>query len=130
MILRIISGCWYRQSFNKQDEKQFLPHVEDNIEFLDSEPTEISVLGEKIRIGRKSENHVILDSEKVSRVHCELFMQGIIKRWFVKDLASKRGTTVEHKNGESITVGKEDDPARLRNGDKLIIGDVTMEVEL
>ena len=45
---------------------------------------------EIIRIGRSDKNDVVVNHEKASRRHCEIFYRG--NRWFVRDLESKNGT--------------------------------------
>ncbi|MEA2013633.1 MAG: PEGA domain-containing protein [Verrucomicrobiota bacterium] len=70
----------------------------------------------KITIGRGSKNDLILDSNGISREHCELIMKG--KEYFIKDSGSRNGVRV---NGAKIN-----NEYRIRPGDKIHIGDCNL----
>jgi diguanylate cyclase (GGDEF)-like protein len=70
---------------------------------LDASPT---------TIGRGQDNHVVLDSDSVSRRHCRIERQG--NAWLAVDNRSTNGTYV---NDEQI-----DAPRRLFSGDRIKIG--------
>lgn len=78
-----------------------------------SEPEYRSVVlsADRIRIGRRYENDVVLSHASVSRTHAEIVRDG--DRWFVVDCDSKFGTLV---NGEQIV------RAEISPGDEIRIG--------
>lgn len=66
----------------------------------------------RIRIGRASSNRIILEDPKCSREHCEIYHRGEV--WFVRDLESRNGLTVDDhrisedhqlKFGETMRIG-------------------------
>lgn len=69
-------------------------------------------------VGRAPGCGVRIDDTYVSQVHARLFRQD--RHLFVEDLGSTNGTLV---NGTRI-----DGPVRLRRGDRIQVGGVTMEV--
>ena len=71
-----------------------------------------------ITIGRGHENDVVLQDDKVSRLHCGLRLWD--GEYYLKDLNSHNGTWV---NEERIDV------VRLRAGDHLRIGDARLTFE-
>ncbi len=67
-----------------------------------------------ITLGRAVENDIVIVSKRVSREHARIQRQG--RHWVLEDLGSTNGTFV---NEERVHA-----PARLRDGDRLSIGDV------
>jgi ABC-type multidrug transport system ATPase subunit len=70
---------------------------------------------DNVVVGRAADADVILNHPEVSRRHCRIQREG--ETWFVEDLGSRRGTTV---NGNRIS-GR----TALRPGDKVQVGPVT-----
>jgi diguanylate cyclase (GGDEF)-like protein len=70
---------------------------------LDQSPT---------RVGRGTDNHVVLDGDSVSRRHAQFEQSG--SAWLVSDLGSTNGT---YCNDEQVTR-----PTRLVNGDRVKVG--------
>ena len=70
---------------------------------------------DNVVVGRAADADVILNHPEVSRRHCRIQREG--ETWFVEDLGSRRGTTV---NGNRIS-GR----TALRPGDKVQAGPVT-----
>jgi Nif-specific regulatory protein len=71
------------------------------------------VPGHKFSIGRAPNNHIVLQDDRCSRNHAEIFLAG--DRWRVRDLGSRNGTTVadgplegEHalEPGDIIRIGR------------------------
>lgn len=67
--------------------------------------------GSNVKIGRSSDNHIVIPDPNASRRHAEIVNEGT--RYFLKDLGSTNGTYV---NGSKV---KERD---LKDGDKIAIG--------
>ncbi|MFN0110732.1 MAG: FHA domain-containing protein [Blastocatellia bacterium] len=74
---------------------------------------------ERITIGRRTDNQVILEGDNISRNHVAIERRD--KQYFVSDLGSANGT---HLNEEQI------EEAELSNGDRLRIGNFTLTVSL
>ena len=73
-----------------------------------------------ITIGRSSENNIVVDDFKVSRVHLQLVINdGICS---IVDLNSSNGTFV---NGTIIPAGKY---VKLHKGDKITIGNSSIVI--
>ena len=72
------------------------------------------VQSERFTLGRTPTNHAVLQDERASRVHCEIFHGS--SGWIVRDLKSRNGTLV---NGESL-----DSDQTLVTGDVISIGRV------
>lgn len=72
----------------------------------------------KIRIGRDSDNDVIIDNKLASRHHA--LIQKIKDAYFIKDEESTNGTFV---NGVKIPAGKY---VKLNKDDKITIGNMTL----
>lgn len=72
--------------------------------------------GDKIYVGRRETNHVVLHDPGVSRVHLELARTGA--HVFLRDLKSLNGTRV---NGERVT------EAWLKPGDRIELGSTCLE---
>ncbi|MBI4575426.1 MAG: FHA domain-containing protein [Planctomycetes bacterium] len=68
-------------------------------------------------VGRALDNGIALDDVKASRQHCRLALEG--GAWYVEDLGSRNGTRL---NGKPL--GRD----LLRPGDRLQVGDATIEV--
>ena len=74
---------------------------------------------ESTRIGRRTDCHLRIPTQDVSRQHCDLIQRN--GRLLVKDLGSSNGTYV---NGKRVA------ESTLRPGDKLRIGPVTFVVQI
>ncbi len=81
---------------------------------------EIHVRGERLLIGRAEECQLRPNSEKISRHHCEIAVEG--GKSVVRDLNSRNGTFV---NGKAISKAIE-----LNHGDRLAVGPLQFEVLL
>jgi pSer/pThr/pTyr-binding forkhead associated (FHA) protein len=79
-----------------------------------------ALTGRQFLIGRERDCHLRPDNDLVSRHHCVLRLDEYVLR--VRDLGSRNGTFV---NGQRI---KGD--VVLRDGDKLYIGDLALEVKV
>ncbi|NBD36705.1 MAG: FHA domain-containing protein, partial [Chloroflexi bacterium] len=69
----------------------------------------------EMRLGRSSDNDIKLDSEKVSRRHALIMLEG--DTFYIQDLGSANGTFV---NGKQVR-----DRVALYNGDEVRLGDQT-----
>ena len=67
-------------------------------------------------IGRALENDIVIASKRSSREHARIRREG--RRLYVEDLGSTNGT---YLNGERLT-----QPAPLRDGDQLSIGEISL----
>src|SRR5215469_11165493 len=67
-------------------------------------------------VGRAAEADFVVNHPEVSRKHCRILQEG--NAWFIEDLSSQRGTTV---NGIRIT-GR----TPIREGDQILIGPVSL----
>jgi pSer/pThr/pTyr-binding forkhead associated (FHA) protein len=67
-----------------------------------------------VKIGRAVENEVVVINKRVSREHARIWRDG--RRIFIEDLGSTNGT---YLNDERVL-----SPAALRDGDRILIGDV------
>ena len=70
---------------------------------------------EAITIGRAIETDIVITSKQVSREHARVRREG--RRWILEDLGSTNGTFL---NDERVLK-----PIELRDGDSIMIGDVT-----
>ncbi|HVA06778.1 MAG TPA: FHA domain-containing protein [Acidimicrobiales bacterium] len=78
----------------------------------DPSSTRHSVIGERMTIGRGTDNGIVLVGDmRVSRRHAEVHERD--REWFIQDLNSRNGC---YLNGEKVT------EARLRDGDRIKIG--------
>jgi len=73
---------------------------------------------DEVKIGRSSDNHLVLKDSTVSRRHARLFFKD--GTWFVEDLGSKNGTFL---NGGLLK-----EPARVFPGDEISLGNRTLKV--
>lgn len=80
------------------------------------EGTVFTLWGEKLYVGRRETNHVVLHDPGVSRVHLELTWKG--EKLFLRDLGSLNGTWV---NGRPVT------ETELKPGDQITIGSTCLE---
>jgi pSer/pThr/pTyr-binding forkhead associated (FHA) protein len=71
-------------------------------------------------MGREEPCNIVVESSSVSRKHCELTCED--GKWFVKDLGSRYGTTVNNKSASK--------PIALGNGDVLKLGSQNFIVSL
>ncbi len=69
----------------------------------------------RVRLGRGTENQVVLDDSRVSRQHAEIFLRG--SEWYLRDLGSTNGTYV---NGYGIR------ERALESGDRVSLGGVEL----
>lgn len=89
-----------------------------------------------IKIGRNSDNDVVIDNIKVSRYHARLSKEN--GTWFIEDLGSSNGTYVNEKKIKKIAVNEKDSvliggiPLKLEDllyKNKQIKGDVSITLE-
>ncbi len=66
-------------------------------------------------IGRAIETDIVITSQRVSREHARVYRKG--RHWFLEDMGSTNGTFL---NEERVL-----NPSELRDGDSIMIGDVT-----
>jgi pSer/pThr/pTyr-binding forkhead associated (FHA) protein len=72
---------------------------------------EFVIVGEEVRLGRTSENDIVLDEKNVSRHHASLWVQN--ERLWIQDMESKNGVLVNDEKVET---------RELKNGDRIRIG--------
>lgn len=80
------------------------------------ETEEFSFDNGEARLGRTADNDVVIKDPSSSRSHARVYEEG--GRYFVEDMKSANGTKV---NGRAVKA-----PVELKNGDRVIIGDVTL----
>ena len=73
-------------------------------------------LGDSLRLGRETDNDLVIPDGKVSRHHARIERQGT--QYQITDLGSSNGTLV---NGERIAA-----PTALADGDMLLIGEISI----
>jgi hypothetical protein len=73
-----------------------------------------------VRLGRATDNDIVLESPRVSRYHAQL--RCVDNSWLVYDLESTNGTYVD---GQRLASTR---PAALRRGSRLRLGDQDLEV--
>jgi len=78
--------------------------------------------GETLRVGRESENDIVLRNGSVSRKHAEIVWDADEDRPYILDLDSANGVEVD---GDFI-----DPQAYLNGGNSVVIGDFTLAFEL
>ena len=76
-----------------------------------------------IVVGRSSDSGICLDGDSISRHHASL-RSDVSGRWFVRDLGSQGGTTLNWIRLD------ESEEARVRTGDQLRFGDTNVVVNL
>ena len=69
----------------------------------------------RVRIGRGTENQIVLDDSRVSRSHAEILLRG--NEWYLRDLGSTNGTYV---NGYAVR------ERSLESGDRISLGGVEL----
>jgi len=74
---------------------------------------------EKITIGRRTDNQVVLDADNISRNHVSIERQE--GKYFIRDLESANGT---YLNEQKV------DLAELNDGDRVRVGNFTLTVSL
>jgi ABC transport system ATP-binding/permease protein len=91
--------------------------LETPISILSGLPARSEMLrSENVVIGRAAEVDLVLSHPEISRRHCRILFER--ETWFVEDLGSQRGTSV---NGSRIS-GR----TALKSGDQIQIGPVTL----
>jgi pSer/pThr/pTyr-binding forkhead associated (FHA) protein len=75
---------------------------------------------QRITIGRREDNHLVLDEDNISRQHVA-FERRDDEEYYVVDLGSANGTYVNDERVET---------ARLRHGDRVRIGNYVLQVAL
>jgi serine/threonine-protein kinase len=97
------------------------PRTATRLEFVGSDRS-VSLFAKSTRLGRSSENDVVLDDPTVSRYAAEIIQGDTIiassNTYYVKDLNSRNGVLM---NGRPI-----EDIARLSDGDELAVGAVRL----
>ena len=73
--------------------------------------------GEETTIGRATDNRIILNDDRCSRLHAAVTWQG--DGWYLRDLASRNGTVL---NGRRVT-----DEVKLADGDQIQIGHAILQ---
>lgn len=85
-------------------------------------PARLQVLeirpGQRIRVGRNTENNLVVPDKKCSRVHCELFCGN--GTWYVRDNQSRNGVLLEGVKIEGDTV--------IQTGQVITIGDYGIQL--
>ncbi|MFZ5438869.1 MAG: FHA domain-containing protein [Myxococcota bacterium] len=84
------------------------------------ESEEFSFDGGEARLGRTADNDIVIKDPSSSRSHARVFEED--GQLLVEDLKSANGTRL---NGKPVKA-----PVALSNGDRIMIGDVTLEVSL
>ena len=74
---------------------------------------------ERITIGRRADNHLVIDADNISRQHLCIERQG--EEYLATDMGSSNGTFLNDQRIQS---------AALKDGDSLRIGDYTLTVRL
>ena len=77
----------------------------------------LPIEGEKVTLGRKLDNDIVLSSNRVSRHHAQIAFER--EAYFLHDLDSSSGSYV---NGQRITY-----PTRLSSGDTISLADIEIE---
>ena len=76
----------------------------------------------QILMGRSRECDVVVASPQASRQHAQVCWEPKESNWFLSDLGSRSGTTL---NGERIPAGR---PCVIRKGDRIGLPDLVMQV--
>jgi adenylate cyclase len=80
--------------------------------WLETDDARRLLLRGNCRLGRGSENHIVIEGEKASRKHAAIHAQDDAEFWLI-DLGSRNGT---FRNGKRIMC-----PTRLRDGDRVML---------
>lgn len=75
---------------------------------------------EVVRLGRATDNDVVLESQRISRYHCHL--RWLERGWLVYDLNSTNGTWLDEQRVEAAR------PRLVRDGSRLRLGDFELSV--
>jgi hypothetical protein len=78
---------------------------------------EFSFESGEARLGRTADNDVVIKDPSSSRSHARVYEEG--GRYFVEDMKSANGTKL---NARALKT-----PVEIKNGDRIIIGDVTLQ---
>ena len=75
------------------------------------------VQGDRIRVGRGNSNHLIIDDQAVSNIHCEFIRDPKSGQWIFRDLGSTNGSQLNghHTNCDAMSVV---------DGDEIVLGNV------
>ncbi|MBG84608.1 MAG: hypothetical protein CMJ40_08685 [Phycisphaerae bacterium] len=76
----------------------------------------------QILMGRSRDCDVVVASPQASRQHAQLCWEADEKSWFLTDLGSRSGTTL---NGQPIPAGR---PCAIRKGDRIGLPDIVLQV--
>lgn len=134
LVIKLTQGSWFRKIYmNTEKHDRFLevinaPHIKKSIEFLDEEYTTIKLKSHhRIKIGRNSKNHIILDNDQVSAFHCEIGKHPL-GHWYIRDLDSTMGTYLRRRGG---IVKIEFGHFPLEKGDELLFarGGMVLSIE-
>jgi pSer/pThr/pTyr-binding forkhead associated (FHA) protein len=99
---------------DNKNQEQVSEDKDQQISFLVVDGKRVITIEEPvINIGRKSDNHIVIDDEHVSRYHAQI--RAIKGRYVIMDLNSTVGTSVN---------GKQIDQVVLRPGDVISLGGV------
>jgi pSer/pThr/pTyr-binding forkhead associated (FHA) protein len=82
----------------------------------DGQPLKTVAIDDRVRIGRQSDNEIVLPDAGVSRHHAEVVNEG--GSFTVRDLGSTNGTIL---NGETV------EEAELFDGDRITVGHTVIE---
>ena len=82
-----------------------------------TEPEEFNFEGGEARLGRTADNDVVIKDPSSSRSHARVYEEA--GTCFVEDMKSANGTKLNSKTLKA--------PVELKRGDKILIGDVTLE---
>lgn len=83
-----------------------------------SEPEELPFDTAEVRMGRTADNDVVIKDPSSSRSHARIYEEA--GGYLVEDMKSANGTKL---NGKALK-----QPMPLKNGDKIMIGDVSLEI--
>ena len=73
--------------------------------------------GDRIRIGRGDSNHLKIEDQAVSNIHCEFIRDPKSGQWIFRDLGSTNGSQL---NGHLINC----DAMSVVDGDEIVLGNV------
>lgn len=99
-------------------------------------PSIFEISKSEIKIGRHSDNDIVIDNIRVSRYHARILKEG--EKWFIEDLGSSNGTFVNGKKIKKALISDRDSvliggiPLSLKDflkKEKKIKGDVSITLE-